>query len=166
MNANVGRERSRGPGRAVAVALVVGAAISPQIGAVIVVSLFDDLGPAGVAFLRLSIATLVLWAIWRPRLTGDLRLAAGFGVALGLMNWSFYEAISRIPLGIAVTVEFAGPLLAAVVTSRRRLDGLWVALAGAGIVLLVAPRTNGEAVDPLGVAFALAAGACWMAYIF
>ena len=72
---------------------------------------------------------IVLWVVWRPRLTGDLRLAAAFGVALGLMNWSFYEAIARIPLGAAVTIEFAGPLLVGVIGSRRPLDVLWVALA-------------------------------------
>jgi inner membrane transporter RhtA len=80
------------------------------------------------------------------------------------MNWSFYEAIARIPLGIAVTIEFAGPLLVAVIGSRRPLDVVWVALAGAGIVILVGP--GGGAVDPLGVAFALAAATCWMAYIY
>ena len=153
-----------GRGRAVAVGLVVLAAVSPQVGAVIAVSLFDELGPGGAAFLRLAFAALVLWVIWRPRLTGDLRLAGAFGVALGLMNWSFYEAIARIPLGVAVTIEFAGPLLVAVIGSRRPLDGLWILLAAAGIVVLVDP--GGGSMDPVGVAFALAAAACWMAYIY
>ena len=75
--------------RAAAVAMVLAAAVSPQVGAVIAVSLFDELGPAGAAFLRLTFAAIILWAIWRPRLTGDLRLAGAFGVALGLMNWAF-----------------------------------------------------------------------------
>src|SRR5690349_18614791 len=149
-------------GRAAAVALVVVAAVSPQLGAVVAVGLFDDLGAGGAAFLRLAFAAAVLWLLWRPRLTGDLRLAAAFGVALGLMNWTFYEAIDRIPLAVAVTIEFAGPLLVAVLGSRRLLDGFWVALAAAGIVLLVNP--GGGALDPVGVGFALAAGACWMAY--
>src|SRR5919202_6376791 len=83
---------------------------------------------------------------------------------LGLMNLSFYEAIDRIPLGVAVTIEFAGPLLVAVIGSRRPLDGAWIALAAAGIVLLVDP--GGGSVDAAGVGFALAAGACWMAYIY
>src|SRR5215203_2219516 len=122
--------------RAGAVGLVLAAAVSPQIGAAFAVTLFDELGPAGAAFLRLAFAAVVLWAIWRPRLSGDLRLAASFGVALGLMNWSIYESMDRIPLGVAVTIEFAGPLLVAVLGSRRRLDGVWVVLAGAGIVLL------------------------------
>lgn len=126
----VGRER------AAAVGLVLAAGVSPQIGAAFAVTLFDELGPAGTAFLRLAFAAIVLWAIWRPRLTGDLRLAVAFGVALGLMNWSFYEAIDRIPLGIAVTIEFAGPLLVAVIGSRRPLDGVWIALAAAGFVVL------------------------------
>lgn len=153
-----------GRARAIAVGLVVIAAVSPQIGAAFAVTLFDELSPAGAAFLRLAFAAIVLWAIWRPRLIGDLRLAGAFGVALGLMNWSFYEAISRIDLGVAVTIEFAGPLLVAVLGSRRLLDGLWVALAAIGIVVLVDP--GGGSVDPVGVGFALAAGACWMAYIY
>ena len=151
--------------RAAAVGLVLIASTSPQLGAALAVTLFDGLGPAGAAFLRLAFAAIVLWAIWRPRLTGDLRLAGAFGVALGLMNWSFYEAIARIPLAAAVTIEFAGPLLVAVIGSRRPLDAAWVALAAAGIVLLVAP-TSGGSLDPIGVAFAVAAGACWMAYIY
>ena len=148
------RDRTRlqavGRERAVAVGLVVAAAVSPQVGAAFAVTLFDELGPAGAAFLRLAFAAIVLWAIWRPRLTGDLRLAGAFGVSLGLMNWSFYEAIARIPLGVAVTIEFAGPLLVAVIGSRRPLDGVWVALAAAGIVLLVDP--GGGSMDPVGVA--------------
>jgi inner membrane transporter RhtA len=148
----------------VAVGLVLLACTSPQIGAAFAVTLFDELGPAGAAFLRLTIAAIVLWVIWRPRLTGDLRLAAAFGVALGVMNWTFYEAISRIPLAIAVTIEFAGPLLVGVIGSRRPLDILWVSLAAVGIVLLVNP--GGGSLDPVGVAFALAAAVCWMAYIY
>lgn len=154
----VGRER------AAAVGMVAVAALSPQLGAALAVTLFDELGPAGAAFLRLAFAAIVLWAIWRPRLAGDLRLPAAFGVALGLMNWSFYAAIDRIPLAVAVTVEFTGPLLVAVIGSRRPLDVLWIALAAAGIVLLVGP--GGGAVDPVGVGFALIAAACWMAYIY
>ena len=150
--------------RAGAVGLVLAAAVSPQVGAAFAVTLFDELGPAGAAFLRLAFAAIILWAIWRPRLTGDLRLAGAFGVALGLMNWSFYESIERIPLGVAVTIEFAGPLLVAVIGSRRPLDGVWIALAAAGIVVLVDP--GGGALDTAGVGFALAAAACWMAYIY
>ncbi len=151
-------------GRAAAVGMVLAAAGSLQVGAAFAVTLFDELGPAGAAFLRLGFAAVVLWAIWRPKLAGDLRLAAAFGVALGLMNWSIYEAMDRIPLGVAVTIEFAGPLLVAVIGSRRPLDGVWIVLAAAGIVLLADP--GGGSTDPAGVAFALGAAACWVAYIY
>jgi inner membrane transporter RhtA len=165
MNRDAGVLRPpEGRGRAGAVGLVVIAAVSPQIGAAFAVTLFDELGPAGAAFLRLAFAAVVLWAIWRPKLTGDLRLAGAFGVALGLMNWSFYEALDRIPLAIAVTIEFTGPLLVGVLGTRRPLDMVWIALAAAGIVLLVNP--GGGSLDPVGVGFALVAAGCWMAYIY
>jgi inner membrane transporter RhtA len=153
-------------GRPLAVGMVLGAAGSLQVGAAFAVTLFDDLGPAGAAFLRLLLAALVLWALWRPRARpaapGGLRVAVAFGVSLGLMNWSIYEAIDRIPLGVAVTIEFAGPLLVAVLGSRRPLDALWVLLAAAGILLLADP---GGDTDPVGVLLALLSAACWMAYI-
>jgi inner membrane transporter RhtA len=152
--------------RGVAVGLVLAAAGSLQIGAAFAVTLFDELGPGGAAFLRLAFAAVVLWAIWRPRIPShppDLRIAGGFGVALGLMNWSIYESIDRIPLGVAVTIEFTGPLLVAVIGSRRPLDALWVVLAAAGIVLLADP--GGGSIDGLGVLFAFTAAGCWMAYI-
>jgi inner membrane transporter RhtA len=152
--------------RAVAVGLVLAAAGSLQVGAAFAVTLFDELGPGGAAFLRLALAAIVLWAIWRPEIPShppDRRLAFAFGVALGLMNWSIYESIARIPLGVAVTIEFAGPLLVAVIGSRRPLDGAWVTLAAAGILLLADP--GGGSIDGLGVFFALCAAACWMAYI-
>jgi len=154
-------------GRPAAVAMVLAAAGSLQVGAAFAVTLFDDLGPGGAAFLRLLLAAVVLLALWRPRVRGhsmaDLRIAAAFGLALGLMNWSIYEAMDRIPLGVAVTIEFWGPLAVAVVGSRRALDLLWVALAALGIVLLASP--GGGGIDAGGVALALLAGGCWAAYI-
>jgi inner membrane transporter RhtA len=149
--------------RPLAAGMVLAAASSLQVGAAFAVTLFDELGPGGAAFLRLALAAIVLCAIWRPSLTGDLRVAAAFGVALGLMNWSIYESIDRIPLGVAVTIEFAGPLAVAVIGSRRPLDGLWIVLAAAGILLLADP--GGGSVDGLGVLFALTAAVCWAAYI-
>jgi inner membrane transporter RhtA len=147
--------------------MVLAAAGSLQVGAAFAVTLFDDLGPGGAAFLRLLLAAVVLLALWRPRVRGhsmaDLRIAAAFGLALGLMNWSIYEAMDRIPLGVAVTIEFWGPLAVAVVGSRRALDLLWVALAALGIVLLAGP--GGGGIDAGGVALALLAGGCWAAYI-
>jgi inner membrane transporter RhtA len=154
----MGRERG------VAVGLVLAAAGSLQVGAAFAVTLFDELGPGGAAFLRLGFAAIVLWAIWRPRLEGDLRIAGAFGVALGRMNWSIYEAMDRIPLGVAVTIEFTGPLLVAVIGSRRPLDAFWVVLAAAGIVLLADP--GGGSIDGAGVLLAFAAAGCWIAYIY
>jgi inner membrane transporter RhtA len=149
------------------VALVVAAVTSLQFGAGFAVTLFDELGPAGAAFVRLAIAAVVLVAIWRPRLRGhpprDLLVAATFGITLGLMNLCIYEAMDRIPLGVAVTVEFWGPLAVAVAGSRRPLDLLWVLLAAAGIVLLADP--GGGSLDSAGIGFALAAGGLWAAYI-
>jgi inner membrane transporter RhtA len=149
------------------VALVVAAVTSLQFGASFAVTLFDELGPAGAAFLRLAVAAIVLMAIWRPRVAGhplaDIRVAVAFGVALGVMNWAIYSAIDRIPLGIAVTIEFAGPMAVAVFGSRRALDLLWVALAVVGILLLADP--GGGSLNTGGVLFALLAAAMWAAYI-
>jgi inner membrane transporter RhtA len=150
------------------VALVVAGVASAQFGAGYAVTLFDELGPAGAAFLRLAIAALVLLAIWRPRVAGhpfsEVRVALLFGAVLGLMNFSIYSAMDRIPLGIAVTIEFAGPLAVAVLGSRRALDLLWVALAAAGILLLADPGGGGS-LDSAGVAFALLAATMWAFYI-
>jgi inner membrane transporter RhtA len=149
------------------IALVVVAVSTLQVGAAFAVTLFDELGPAGAAFLRLAIAAVVLVALWRPRVLGhpaaDLRLAAAFGITLGLMNLCIYEAMDRIPLGIAVTIEFWGPLAVAVLGSRRPLDVLWAALAAGGILLLAGP--GGGDVEAAGVLLALLAGGCWAAYI-
>ena len=145
------------------IALVIAAVSSLQFGAGFAVTLFDELGPAGAAFLRLAIAAAVLLALWRPSLRGDLRLPAAFGITLGLMNLCIYEAMDRIPMGIAVTIEFWGPLAVAVAGSRRALDLLWVVLAAGGIVLLADP--GGGSLDAAGIAFALAAGGLWAIYI-
>lgn len=139
---------------------------STQTGAAIAKTLFDDLGPAATSFLRVALAAVLLVAIWRPSVAGhtrrELGLAFAFGLALCLMNLTFYEAIARIPLGIAVTIEFAGPLAVAIALSRRRLDALWVVLAALGILLLA--RGGGDvAID--GVLLALLAGVFWASYI-
>jgi inner membrane transporter RhtA len=147
--------------------LVLVAIASVQLGAAFAKSLFDDVGPSGAVFLRVVLAALVLCAIWRPRpaahTSRELRLAAVFGVALAAMNLSFYEAFDRIPLGVAVTLEFVGPLGVAVAGSRRTLDLVWVALAAAGVILLAAPWSGSS--DGTGVALALLAGLWWAAYI-
>jgi inner membrane transporter RhtA len=146
---------------------VVAAALAVQTGAGIARGLFDDIGPAGAVLLRTTFGALPLLLLWRPRVRGrargDMGVAVAFGLVLALMNFTFYEAIDRIPLGVAVTIEFAGPLAVAVAGSRRRLHVAWVVLAAAGIVLLV--RTGGGGANLDGVLFALTAAACWAAYI-
>jgi inner membrane transporter RhtA len=152
-----------------AVALVVVAVTSLQFGAGFAATLFDELGAGGAAFLRLAVAAVVLVVLWRPRPGGhsrrELATVAAFGVTLGAMNVAIYESFARIPLGIAVTIEFVGPLAVAILGSRRALDGVWVVLAGAGIVLLADRGGEAAGLDGLGVAFALAAGIAWAAYI-
>jgi inner membrane transporter RhtA len=144
--------------------------VSAQLGAAVAKSLFDSLGPGGTVFLRIAFAALVLFVLVRPKLGGHDRagyLIAGlFGLALAGMNFSLYLAFDRIPLGVAVTLEFVGPLGVAVADSRRVLDLLWVVLAAAGILLL-APLgvLGGMDLDPVGVAFALLAGCLWACYI-
>jgi inner membrane transporter RhtA len=147
--------------------LVVAAVASVQFGAAFAKSLFDEVGPGGTVFLRVLFAAVVLVAVWRPAVGGrsraDWRLIAAFGLCLGAMNLAFYESLERIPLGIAVTFEFVGPLGVAIAGSRRPLDLAWVVLAAAGIVLL--SDFGGADLDGLGVALALVAGALWAAYI-
>ena len=149
------------------VTLVLSGIVSVQVGAAVAVELFDDVGPVGTVFVRLAFAALVLVALWRPRL-GHLRGPAAreilaFGLAFAAMNTSFYLALDRIPLGIAVTLEFVGPLGVAFALSRRRLDLVWAALAAGGILLL-SPGPGGD-LDLAGVVLALVAGAFWAAYI-
>ncbi len=146
--------------------LVLLGIVSVQLGASFAKDLFDLVTPTGMVWLRMAASALVVGLVARPTLRGrsrtDWYLVLAFGVALGVMNWSFYQSMSRIPLGIAVTIEFIGPLALAVVLSRRLRDLLWVALAAVGILLLgVQP---GEVTLP-GVLFALLAGAMWSAYI-
>jgi inner membrane transporter RhtA len=148
-------------------ALVLGGIASVQFGSAIATTLFARVGPGGAVVLRLITASVVLMMIWRPgvrsRSRRELLLATLFGFVLAGMNLAFYEAIQRIPLGIAVTIEFAGPLAVAIAGSRRRLDLLWVALAAGGIVALM--RGDSHGLDPLGVVLALTAGCLWGAYI-
>ncbi len=155
-------------GRGTAVGLILLATTTIQFGAGLAVTLFDRLGAGGTVFLRLVFAAAMLVAIWRPRVgtlsRADRKLVLAFGLVLGSMNWTFYESIDRIPLGIAVTLEFVGPLGVAVAGSRRALDVAWVVLAAAGVGLLAWTGGGGD-LDPLGVALALLAGGFWAAYI-
>jgi inner membrane transporter RhtA len=148
-------------------ALVLGAIASVQFGSAIAATLFARVGPGGAVLLRLVSASIVLLALWRPRLRGrtrrELVLAVMFGIVLAGMNLSFYQALARIPLGVAVTIEFVGPLAVAVSGSRRLLDLVWVMLAAVGILALTHVGAHG--LNALGVAFALIAACLWAAYI-
>ncbi len=146
--------------------LVVAGIVSVQVGAAIAKDLFSLIPPTAMVWLRLVTSAVILVAIARPRLRGrssaDWRVALGFGVSLMTMNWAIYQSFARIPLGIAVTIEFLGPLTVAVLGSRRPRDVVWVVLAGAGVALLgIEP---GE-LTVAGVLFALLAGAAWASYI-
>lgn len=147
--------------------LVLGAIASVQTGAAIATTLFASVGPGGTVFLRLAFGAAILLALWRPTLRGrsrgELTQAAVFGLVLAGMNLAFYESLHRIPLGVAVALEFVGPLAVALLGSRRPTDLLWVVLAAGGIVVLTEP--GGHSLDGLGVALALIAGCCWGVYI-
>lgn len=153
--------------------LVLGGAGSVQFGAAVATTLFDELGPAAIALLRLLLGSIVLLAVFRPAVRGktraDLRLAALFGLVLGAMNTLFYEALDRVPLGPAVTIEFVGPLAVAILGSRRRTDVGFALLAGAGIALLAlgggTDTDDGRHLDLLGLLLVLGAAACWAGYI-
>ena len=175
--------------------LVFAGIISVQLGAGLAARMFSQAGPAGVTGLRLwwaaaimaafggralasTLRTVVAERAWR-----DLAVAVAFGLVLGVMNFSIYQSFARIPLGVAVTIEFLGPLAVAVASSRRRLDVLWVVLAAAGVVLLTqggvrlasgsAGAAERSSAGPLfglsttgaGLAFGLIAATCWAAYI-
>ncbi len=141
--------------------------ISVQAGAAIAKGLFPVLGPAGTASVRIGFSAIILVLFVRPNLTRltshQWRAIIPYGVVLGLMNYLFYLSLERIPMGLAVTVEFIGPLGVALAGSRRAIDLLWVILAGTGIAL-IAPW-NGQGVDLPGLLYALLAGVCWAAYI-
>lgn len=151
--------------------LVLGGVFSVQIGAGLAKTLFDSLPPSAVVFLRLLTSALVLAVVARSALRvvlrhaakSDLFVAIGFGIALATMNFAIYESFSRIPLGIAVTIEFLGPLGVSVAFSRHRVDVAWVALAALGVLLLA--RGDARELDIVGVLFALLAATAWAAYI-
>ncbi|MFH6959882.1 EamA family transporter [Flavobacterium aquidurense] len=143
------------------------AIISVQCGAAIAKSLFPAIGAAGTASLRIGISAIILLIAYRPNLKAitpkQWKIVVPYGLSLGAMNLIFYLAIERIPIGLAVTLEFIGPLLVAIIGSRRLIDYCWVLLAAAGIVL-IAPWTS-DGLDLLGVFFALLAGVLWASYI-
>ncbi|SME92794.1 inner membrane transporter RhtA [Tistlia consotensis] len=151
--------------------LVLLALLSIQLGAALATRLFEAFGPAGTVSFRIVFAALVLTAAFRPRVRAVPRGCWPWilllGAAIAGMNLCFYEAIARIPLGVAVAVEFLGPLAIALATSRRLLDLLWILLAAAGLWLLtpqIAGATGGG-LDRTGLLFALSGGLCWTGFI-
>jgi len=146
--------------------LVVWGIISVQVGAAIAKDLFHLVPPTALVWLRLFTSAIILLIMARPRLPGHSRrdwlIVLGFGVSLMTMNWAIYQSFARIPLGIAVTIEFLGPLAVAVIGSRRLRDLIWVLLAATGVALLGASRAT---LSLAGVGFALLAGLGWACYI-
>ncbi|MER7927715.1 EamA family transporter [Streptomyces sp. NPDC096057] len=157
-----GRMGSLGP-----VGLVLAGGISVQFGGALAVTLMPRVGALGVVTLRLLVAAVVLLVVCRPSVRGHSRADWGtvvvFGITMAAMNGLFYQSLARIPLGPAVTLEVLGPLALSVLTSRRALNAVWAGLALAGVFLLGGGGFS--SLDPVGVAFALGAGAMWATYI-
>lgn len=155
------------PRRFGALGLVFAGCVSVQFGAALAVTLMPRAGAFGVVTLRLLAAAVVLLVVCRPRLRGHSRTDWGtvvvFGITMAAMNGLFYQAADRIPLGAAVTLEVLGPLALSVLASRRAINAVWAALALAGVFLL--GGGSFADLDPVGVAFALGAGAMWATYI-
>ena len=151
------------------IAVLLIAMLSLQGGASLAKSLFPAVGATGITALRLGFGTLILCIIfkpWRLRFSREQRLPLlMYGLALGTMNFTFYLAIRTVPLGVAVGLEFTGPLALALFGSRRPLDFVWVLLAVIGLSFLLPFGTGMTAIDPLGAALAVSAGACWAIYI-
>ncbi|MEL6777133.1 MAG: EamA family transporter [Cyanobacteria bacterium J06597_16] len=147
--------------------LVLLAIVSVQFGSAIAKSLFTELGMWGVVSLRVSFSAMMLFTLWRlkwhSKIRQNLKAIITFGLVFALMNSFFYAAIARIPLGIAIALEFSGPLGLSILKSQRRLDSVWAILAGVGVILLT--PLSGATVDPWGITLALLAGICWALYI-
>jgi inner membrane transporter RhtA len=149
------------------VGLVLAGGVSVQFGGALAVTLMPRTGALGVVTLRLLVAAIVLMAVCRPKVRGHSRADWGtvvvFGLTMAAMNGLFYQSVARIPLGPAVTLEVLGPLVLSVLSSRRALNLLWAGLALGGVFLLGGGGFS--SLDPVGVAFAVSAGAMWAAYI-
>lgn len=153
-----------------ALAMVLGAVVSVQFGGALAATLVPEIGASGSVLLRLGIGTALLLAIARPRWRGHSRVAwlrvLAFGVALGLMNWTFYGALGHLPIGVAVTIEFLGPLILATALSRSRRDLVAVAAAAVGVALISGALTQPwSSLSWMGILLAATAGAFWAAYI-
>jgi inner membrane transporter RhtA len=155
---------------AVPIAVLIVAMVCFQAGAVLAKGLFPVLGASGTAALRLALSALMLLAVWRPwrmRMKArELRVIVFYGLALGWMNFFFYLSLRSIPLGIAVALEFAGPLALAMAASRRAVDFVWILMAALGLLALLPLGVGSKPLDVLGVGCGLAAGLFWALYIF
>jgi inner membrane transporter RhtA len=152
------------------IAVLIAAMFCFQLGAVAAKGLFPVVGASGTTALRMGLASLMLLAVWRPwrlRLRPrEIWVIAAYGLALGCMNYCFYLSLQSIPLGIAVALEFGGPLALAMAASRRAVDFLWILMAALGLLALLPVGSGSKALDVTGVAYALAAGVFWALYIF
>jgi inner membrane transporter RhtA len=154
---------------AVSVALLLVSMVCFQAGAALAKGLFPAVGASGATALRTGLASLMLLAVWRPwrlRCTWrEARTIVIYGISMGWMNFCFYLSLKTIPLGIAVALEFTGPLAVAVAASRRPVDFLWIAMAVAGLLALLPLHAGSQGLNPGGLALALGAGAFWAMYI-
>lgn len=143
--------------------------VSLAVGTSYAKQLFPVIGAEGTSTLRVGLSALVLVAIWRPWRFGltraDARRVLMYGIVLGLMNLSFYMSLRTIPLGLAIAIEFSGPLVLALMHARRLIHYVWIACAVAGLGMLLPIWSGDHALDPVGVAFAAAAGVFWALYI-
>jgi inner membrane transporter RhtA len=153
----------------VPIAVLIAAMICFQLGAVMAKGLFPAVGAAGTTALRMALASFMLLAVWRPwrmRLSpSEMRVVVAYGLAMGCMNLFFYLSLQSIPLGIAVALEFSGPLALAMAASRRAVDFVWILMAALGLLALLPVGLGSRSLDPKGVACGLAAGVCWALYI-
>lgn len=151
------------------VALLLIAMASIQSGASLAKSMFPVVGAQGTTTLRLIFASLIMLVLlrpWRAKLTAQsLRTVIVYGLALGGMNFLFYMSLRTVPLGIAVALEFTGPLAVAIYASRRAIDFVWIALAVVGLLLLIPTGATSAGIDLIGAGYALGAGVCWALYI-
>jgi inner membrane transporter RhtA len=151
------------------VGLLLIAMASIQSGASLAKSMFPIIGAQGTTTLRLIFASIIMLLLlrpWRAKLTAkSLRTVVVYGLALGGMNFLFYMSLRTVPLGIAVALEFTGPLAVAIYASRRAIDFLWIGLAAIGLLLLIPTGTATASIDLVGASYALGAGVCWALYI-
>jgi inner membrane transporter RhtA len=152
------------------VAILIAAMLCFQLGATMAKGLFPAVGASGTTALRLALSAIMLLAVWRPwrlRLRpSEIRVILIYGLALGWMNFFFYLSLRYIPLGIAVALEFTGPLALAMAASRRAVDFVWILMAGLGLLALLPIGLGSAQLDLVGVGCGLAAGACWALYIY